>query len=89
MIADALRDVTKRGAVVLDTFLGSGSTLLAAEETGRRCFGVELDPLYVDLAIRRWQAKTARDAAHADTGEFFEDRAPNVATAAEETHHGR
>jgi DNA modification methylase len=89
MIADALRDVTKRGAAVLDTFLGSGSTLLAAEETGRRCFGVELDPLYIDLAIRRWQAKTARDAAHAETGEFFEDRARNVATAAEETHHGR
>jgi DNA modification methylase len=88
MIADALRDVTKRGAVVLDSFLGSGSTLMAAEETGRRCLGIELDPLYVDLAIRRWQAKTARDALHAETGELFEDRARNLAIPAEETRHG-
>jgi DNA modification methylase len=88
MIADALRDVTKRGGIVLDTFLGSGSTLMAAEETGRRCFGIELDPLYVDLAIRRWQRKTARDAAHAETGELFEDRARRLATSAEETRHG-
>jgi DNA modification methylase len=51
-----LRDVTKRGDVVLDTFLGSGSTLLAAQETGRICVGVELDPLCVDAAIRRWQS---------------------------------
>src|SRR6202021_1089271 len=55
MIADAIRDVTKRGEIVLDTFLGSGSTLMAAEETGRICYGVELDPLYVDVAISRWQ----------------------------------
>ena len=89
MIADALRDVTKRGAVVLDTFLGSGSTLIAAEETGRRCFGIELDPLYIDLAIRRWQRKTAREATHAETGEFFEDRARNLAIPAEEMRHGR
>jgi DNA modification methylase len=56
LISDVLRDVTKRGDVVLDTFLGSGSTLLAAQETGRICVGVELDPLYVDAAIRRWQS---------------------------------
>jgi DNA modification methylase len=60
MVADALRDVTKRGGSVLDTFMGSGSTLIAAEETGRRCFGTELDPLYVDVAIRRWQIHTCR-----------------------------
>ncbi len=74
MIADAMRDVTKRGDAVLDTFLGSGSTLMAAEEIGRVCFGVELDPLYVDVAVRRWQQKTGRDAVHLDTGELFDDR---------------
>ena len=79
MIADALRDVTKRGGIVLDTFMGSGSTLMAAEETGRVCFGAELDPLYVDVAIRRWQAKCGRDAVHIATGELFNDRAVRLA----------
>jgi DNA modification methylase len=79
MVADALRDVTKRGGSVLDTFMGSGSTLIAAEETGRRCFGTELDPLYVDVAIRRWQIHTCRDAVHASTGEMFCDRAERLA----------
>ena len=88
MIADALRDVTKRGGIVLDTFLGSGSTLMAAEETGRRCFGIELEPLYVDVAIRRWQTKTACDALHAETGELFEDRARRLTTTAEQVRHG-
>lgn len=71
MIGDALRDVTKRGGLVLDTFLGSGSTLMAAHETGRICCGVELDPLYVDLAVRRWQNATGRDAISVETGETF------------------
>jgi DNA modification methylase len=71
MIADALRDVTRRGDVVLDAFLGSGSTLIAAEETGRVCIGVELDPVYVDAAIRRWQKRTGKNAVHAATGETF------------------
>jgi DNA modification methylase len=80
MIADAIRDVTKRGDAVLDTFLGSGSTLMAAEETGRICFGVDLDPLYVDVAVRRWQRKTRRDALHAETGESFDDLANRLAS---------
>jgi DNA modification methylase len=71
MIADALRDVTRRGEIVLDTFLGSGSTLIAAQETGRICCGVELDPLYIDVAIRRWQKITGREAVQRDTGESF------------------
>jgi DNA modification methylase len=49
MLHDALLDVTARGDIVLDPFLGSGSTLIAADQTGRRCRGLELDPLYVDL----------------------------------------
>jgi DNA modification methylase len=71
LIADALRDVTKRGDVVVDTFLGSGSTVMAAEETGRRLRGVELDPLYVDVAVRRWQNATGREAILLETGEPF------------------
>lgn len=58
MLEDALIDVTNRGDVVLDPFLGSGSTLIAAERTGRVCRGIEIDPLYVDVAIRRWMAVT-------------------------------
>jgi DNA modification methylase len=75
MIADAIRDVTKRGDAVLDTFIGSGSTVIAAEETGRTCFGVELDPHYVDVAVRRWQNATGRDAVQAETGARFDDLA--------------
>ena len=87
LIADAIRDVTKRGDAVLDTFLGSGSTLMAAEETGRLCFGVDLDPLYVDVAVRRWQRKTRRDALHAETGECFDDQADRLASQPDEEHH--
>jgi len=73
LLSDAIRDVTKRGDIVLDTFLGSGSTLIAAEETGRVCRGLEIDPLYVDVAIRRWQKLTGRDAVHAVTGATFDE----------------
>jgi DNA modification methylase len=89
MVADALRDVTARGGTVLDTVMGSGSTLIAAEETGRRCFGTELDPLYVDVAIRRWQLNTHRDAVHAGTGELFCDRAERLAAHGSEVRHGQ
>ena len=58
LVADAILDCSNRGDIVLDNFLGSGTTLIAAERTGRRGFGVELDPLYVDAAIRRFQAFT-------------------------------
>lgn len=73
LISDAIRDVTKRGDVVLDPFLGSGSTLIAAEETGRICRGVEIDALYVDVTIRRWEKLTGRDAVHAVTGATFHE----------------
>jgi len=73
MIADALLDCTARGDVVLDPFLGSGSTVIAAERTERRCYGIEIDPLYVDVTIRRWQARTGLTARHADTGQGFDD----------------
>ena len=71
MLEDALIDLTNRGEIVLDPFLGSGSTLMAAESTGRVCCGVELDPLYVDVIIRRYEAATATTVILADTGEPF------------------
>jgi DNA modification methylase len=62
LVADAMRDCSRRGDIVLDPFMGSGTTILAAERVGRRGYGLELDPLYVDTAVRRWQAFTKRDA---------------------------
>jgi DNA modification methylase len=75
LVADALRDVSHRGAVVLDPFCGSGTTILAAEETGRRARAIELDPAYVDVAIRRWQQLTGQAAVLAATGQAFADLA--------------
>jgi DNA modification methylase len=76
LIADAMLDCSARGGLVLDPFLGSGSTLLAAERVGRSCRAMELDPLYVDAAIRRWQQFTGDSANHADTGNRFDDLIP-------------
>jgi DNA modification methylase len=58
LVADAIQDVTRHGDLVLDIFLGSGTTLLAADRTGRRFRGLDIDPAYVDVAIERWSAKT-------------------------------
>lgn len=69
MIEDALLDVTDRGDVVCDCFLGSGTMLLAAEATGRRCRAIEIDGTYCDLAIDRWQQMTGREATLEETGE--------------------
>jgi DNA modification methylase len=71
LVADALLDCSTRGDIVLDSFLGSGSTLLAAERVGRLCHGIEIEPKYVDLAIRRWQNLTGEQATHASTGMAF------------------
>jgi len=75
LIADAIMDCSARGAVVLDGFLGSGSTLLAAERVGRHCYGIELDPRYVDTAIRRWQRYTGEASVHATSKKRFDDLA--------------
>jgi DNA modification methylase len=72
MVADALLDSTKRGDLVLDSFLGSGTTLMAAERVGRICYGMEIDPLYVDTAIRRWQQQTGATAVHATSKKTFD-----------------
>ena len=68
-------DCSARGDIVLDSFLGSGSTVIAAERTGRRCFGIEIDPLYVDVIIRRWQAFTGKQAVNSSNGCSFEELA--------------
>jgi DNA modification methylase len=71
MLQDALLDLTNRGDAVLDPFLGSGSTLIAAEKTSRVCRGVELDPLYVDVIVRRYEVVTGKEAVLQETGETF------------------
>ena len=73
MIADAILDCSARGDIVLDAFLGSGTTVIAAERTGRRCCALELDTGYVDTAIRRWQTLTGDQARHAATSRSFDD----------------
>jgi len=81
MVADAILDCTERGGIVLDAFLGSGTTVIAAERTGRRCYGVELDPVYIDTAIRRWQVLTGGKARHAASGHLFDDLAGEAEAA--------
>jgi DNA modification methylase len=84
MLKDALLDLTNRGDVVLDPFLGSGSTLIAAEAAGRICRGTELDPLYGDVVIRRFEEVTGQSAILEETDETFDelaDRRRNEAQA--------
>ncbi len=71
MVADAIKDCSNRGDLVLDPFCGSGAILLASQETGRRAAAIELDPKYVDVAIRRFEEKTGTAATLASTGESF------------------
>jgi len=73
MVADAILDCTARGDIVLDGFLGSGTTVIAAERTGRRCFGLEIDPHYLDTTVRRWEAYTGEQARHASSGRSFHE----------------
>ena len=84
LVADAILDCSARGDIVLDPFLGSGSTLIAAERVGRCCYAMEIDPLYVDTAIRRWQRHTGDHATHAATGKRFD-----AVAARAEARHGR
>lgn len=72
LVADAILDSTALSEIVLDPFLGSGTTILACERTGRRGFGIELDPIYVDTAVLRWQRMTGK-TARLSSGEAFDD----------------
>ena len=73
MVKDAIQDVTRRHDVVLDPFCGSGTTILAAEQVGRRAYALEIEPRYVDAAVDRWQASTGRDAICATSGLCFDE----------------
>src|SRR5712692_7578683 len=85
LVADAMRDCSRRGDIILDPFMGSGTTILAAERVGRRGYGLEIDALYVDAAIRRWQDFTKRDAILKATGQTFDE----VAVARSHGKRGR
>lgn len=73
LVADAILDCTRRGDIVLDPFMGSGTTILAAEKVGRRGYGIEIDPAYVDVTVRRWMAATKSDAILDGTGKTFDE----------------
>jgi DNA modification methylase len=75
MVADAILDSTKPGDIILDPFLGSGTTVIACEKTGRVCRAMDLDPRYVDVAVRRWQAYVSAHAVHAQTDLTFDQMA--------------
>lgn len=77
MLQDAILDVTHPGEIVLDGFLGSGSTLIAAERAGRVCYGVEIDPAYVDVTITRWQHETGLQAVLTGSDHTFEQVTAN------------
>jgi DNA modification methylase len=72
LVADAIKDCSRRGAVVLDPFAGSGTVLIAAERTGRRAYALEVDPTYIDVAVRRWQSYTGKSARLANDDRIFE-----------------
>lgn len=75
MVADAIKDCSKRGQIVLDPFCGSGTILIAAEKTGRCARAIELDPAYVDVAVRRWEQYTGQKASLYPMQETFEELA--------------
>ena len=73
LVADAIKDCSRRNGIVLDPFAGSGTVLIAAERTGRRARALEIDPHYVDVAVRRWEDYTGKAAVLAATGSTFEE----------------
>lgn len=96
LVADAIKDASKRGDIVLDAFAGSGTTLVAAAKTGRRGFGLELDPAYCDVTLKRLAAVAKTEPVHADTGKSYtvvaDERSPandaQTVVNVEEQGHG-
>ena len=68
LVADAIKDCSRRGGIVLDAFAGSGTVFIAAEKTGRCAYAMEIEPRYVETAIRRWEEYTGEEAIHVDSG---------------------
>lgn len=95
LVADAIRDCSKRNGIILDPFCGSGTTIISAERTGRIARCIELDPLYIDVTIARWIRTTGKPVTHTQTGQTFEEvqaerlAAPARATAKKAVRHGR
>ncbi len=83
MVADAIRDCSRRSEIILDPFDGSGATLIAAEKTGRFARLVEYDPLYCDTIVRRWQQLTGKRARLEASGAAFEEMGSHLAEAAQ------
>jgi DNA modification methylase len=83
MVVDAIQDCSHRKDIVLDGFVGSGTTLIAAERTGRRGYGIEIDPQYCDVAIRRMRSVCGLEAVLKATGEGFDQVASRGLRAAE------
>jgi DNA modification methylase len=71
------------GQAIYEPFLGSGTTLIAAQSSGRVCLGIEIDPFFIDVAIRRWQAFTGEKAKRANDGVLFDELLPNCQLAEE------
>jgi len=100
LVTDAIKDCTRRNDLVLDPFSGSGTTILAAERAGRIARAIELDPLYIDVAIRRWQRATGQSVIHVESGRTFDQVAEvltleangpadtNDGDLGKEMHHG-
>jgi DNA modification methylase len=73
MISDAIKDCSRKGGLILDSFAGSGTTIMAAQATGRCARAIELDPVYVDVAVQRWQKATGQKAILAGDGRSFDE----------------
>ena len=93
LVVDAVLDCSNHGDIVLDGFAGSGTTIIACERTGRRAYAMEIDPLYCDTIVRRWQTFTGDRAAHAESGKSFAELADRrtqnspMNTSAKEANH--
>jgi DNA modification methylase len=86
LVADAIKDCSRRRDLVLDPFAGSGTTIIAAEKTGRRARVMEIDPHYCDAAVRRWEAYAGKSAVHLATGLSFEDMEVQCGAASDGRH---